>query len=232
MEKHVILAIDDEAHILELLKYNLEKEGYQVLRADTGEEGLALLKSRQADLVLLDYMLPGIDGMEVLRRIRRDPELALVPVIMLTAKGEETDKVLGLEMGADDYVSKPFGVRELSARVKALLRRSGPKEKERQAGKILRAGGLVIDCDAREVTRDGEPVELSRKEFDLLALTVRHRNRVFTREQLLEQIWGYEYSGETRTVDVHVRSLRKKLEADPEHPRYLRTVRGVGYKFV
>ena len=231
-EKQTVLVIDDEVHILELLEYNLAKSGYGVLRADTGENGLELLKSRQVDLVLLDYMLPGIDGIEVLRRIRTDPELASVPVLMLTAKGEETDKVLGLEMGADDYVSKPFGIRELLARVKALLRRSAPVQKEEQAGELLKIGGLMIDCAAREVTCDGKPTELSRKEFDLLALMARHRNRVFTREQLLEQIWGYEYSGETRTVDVHVRGLRKKLEPDPEHPRYLRTVRGVGYKFV
>ena len=231
-EKQTILVIDDEANILELLEYNLVKNGYGVLRADTGEMGLELLKCRKADLVLLDYMLPGMDGMEVLRRIRTDPEFISVPVMMLTAKGEETDKVLGLEMGADDYLTKPFGIRELLARVKALLRRSAPEQKGRQTEEILRIGSLVIDCGAREVTCDGETVELSRKEFDLLALTARHRNRVFTREQLLEQIWGYEYSGETRTVDVHVRGLRRKLEPDPEHPRYLRTVRGVGYKFV
>lgn len=231
MEKKIILAVDDEAHILELLEYNLTKSGYEVRKADTGEKGLEILKSMPVDLVLLDCMLPGIDGIEVLRRIRSDSGTASVPVMMLTAKGEEMDKVLGLEMGADDYLSKPFGIRELAARVKALLRRRFSEPPEAQLGERLKEGPLAMDLAAREAVWDGNPLPLSRKEFDLLYWMASHRNRVFTREQLLEQIWGYEYSGETRTVDVHVRSLRKKLEPDPERPQYIQTVRGVGYKF-
>ena len=232
MSKKVVLAVDDEEHILDLLEYNLEKAGYDVLRADTGEKGLALLKTMQVDLVLLDCMLPGIDGIEVLKTIRADKKLSSMPVIMLTAKGEEIDKVLGLEMGADDYVSKPFGVRELLARVKALLRRSSLEKIESLPEEKIVTGSLMINNTSREVTVDGKPVALSLKEFELLYLLASHRNRVFTREQLLELIWGYEYSGETRTVDVHVRNLRKKIENDPDHPSYIQTVRGMGYKFV
>ena len=232
MSKKTVLAIDDEEHILDLLEYNLEKAGYGVLRADTGEKGLAILKTMQVDLVLLDCMLPGIDGIEVLKTIRADQKLSSMPVIMLTAQGEEIDKVLGLEMGADDYVSKPFGVRELLARVKALLRRSSLEKIESLPEEKIVTGNLMINNTSREVTVDGKPVALSLKEFELLYLLASHRNRVFTREQLLELIWGYEYSGETRTVDVHVRNLRKKIEADPDHPLFIQTVRGMGYKFV
>ena len=232
MAKKIILTIDDEEHIQDLLEYNLEKNGYEVLRAETGEKGLTILKNMQVDLVLLDYMLPGMDGIEVLKNIRSSQELVTLPVIMLTAKGEEFDKVLGLEMGADDYLSKPFGIRELLARIKALLRRSSLEKIETQPEEKLLIGELVINNTAREVTVGGEPITLSLKEFELLYLLASHRNRVFTREQLLELIWGYEYSGETRTVDVHVRNLRKKIEPDPEQPRYIQTVRGMGYKFV
>ncbi|WP_440320633.1 winged helix-turn-helix domain-containing protein [Laedolimicola sp.] len=232
MAKKVILTIDDEEHILDLLEYNLEKNGYEVLRAETGEKGLAILKTMQVDLVLLDYMLPGMDGIEVLKEMRADKNLSTMPVIMLTAKGEEIDKVLGLEMGADDYISKPFGIRELLARVKALLRRSSLEKIESEPEDKITAGDLLINNTSREVYMDGKPVFLSLKEFELLYLFASHRNRVFTREQLLELIWGYEYSGETRTVDVHVRNLRKKIEKDPDHPQYIQTVRGMGYKFV
>jgi len=232
MIKKVILTIDDEEHILDLLEYNLEKNGYEVLRADSGEKGLAVMKAAQVDLVLLDHMLPGMDGMEVLRQIRSDKALERLPVIMLTAKGEEIDRILGLEMGADDYISKPFSVRELLARVKALLRRSCQEHAELQTEEKLILGDLVINNTAREVTVSGELITLSMKEFELLHLMAGSRNRVFTREQLLELVWGYEYSGETRTVDVHIRNLRKKIESDPEKPQYIQTVRGMGYKFV
>lgn len=231
MAKKVVLAVDDEEHILDLLEYNLEKAGYDVLRAETGEKGLGILKTMQVDLVLLDYMLPGIDGIEVLKNIRADKKLSSMPVIMLTAKGEEIDKVLGLEMGADDYVSKPFGVRELLARVKALLRRSSLEKIESLPEEKIIIDNLMINNTSREVEVDGTAVPLSLKEFELLYLLASHRNRVFTREQLLELIWGYEYSGETRTVDVHVRNLRKKIEKDPDRPTYIQTVRGMGYKF-
>lgn len=232
MGKKVILTIDDELHIRELLEYNLTKAGYEVLGAETGEKGMELLRTAQVDLVLLDCMLPGMDGVEVLRRIRASSEFSSLPVMMLTAKGEEIDKVLGLEMGADDYLSKPFGIRELEARVKALLRRSSSEKMEVQPETMLQAGDLAINHVAREVRLQGTPVTLSLKEYELLYLLASHPNRVYTREQLLEQIWGYAYSGETRTVDVHIRNLRKKLEQDPEKPEYIRTVRGIGYKFV
>ena len=232
MEKKIILTIDDEPHILELLEYNLAKAGYKVLRAATGEKGLEVLRSAQVDLVLLDCMLPGMDGMEVLREIRADLQLSLLPVMMLTAKGDEIDKVLGLELGADDYLSKPFSLRELEARVKALLRRSALTHRGTQPKEQFQSGGLVVNHEAREVTLQGTPVILSRKEYELLHMLITHPNQVFTREQLLEQIWGYDYFGETRTVDVHIRSLRKKLEKNPEQPEYIRTVRGIGYKFV
>lgn len=232
MGKKVILTIDDELHIRELLEYNLTKAGYEVLGAETGEKGMELLRTAQVDLVLLDCMLPGMDGVEVLRRIRASFELSNLPVMMLTAKGEEIDKVLGLEMGADDYLSKPFGIRELEARVKALLRRSSSEKMEVQPEAALQVGDLAINHAAREVRLQGTPITLSLKEYELLYLLASHPNRVYTREQLLEQIWGYAYSGETRTVDVHIRNLRKKLEQDPEKPDYIRTVRGIGYKFV
>ena len=228
MEKKIILTIDDEPHILELLEYNLAKAGYKVLRAETGEKGLEVLRSAQVDLVLLDCMLPGMDGMEVLREIRADLQLSLLPVMMLTAKGDEIDKVLGLELGADDYLSKPFSLRELEARVKALLRRSALTHRGTQPKEQFQSGGLVVNHEAREVTLQGTPVILSRKEYELLHMLITHPNQVFTREQLLEQIWGYDYFGETRTVDVHIRSLRKKLEKNPEQPEYIRTVRGIG----
>lgn len=232
MGKKVILTIDDELHIRELLEYNLTKAGYEVLGAETGEKGMELLRTAHVDLVLLDCMLPGIDGVEVLRRIRASSEFSSLPVMMLTAKGEEIDKVLGLEMGADDYLSKPFGIRELEARVKALLRRSSPEKMEVQPDATLQVGYLSINHVAREVRLQGTPITLSLKEYELLYLLASHPNRVYTREQLLEQIWGYAYSGETRTVDVHIRNLRKKLEQDPEKPEYIHTIRGIGYKFV
>ena len=227
MAKKVILTIDDEEHILDLLEYNLEKGGYDVLRAETGEKGLAIMKTMQVDLVLLDYMLPGIDGIEVLKTMRSDPALTAMPVIMLTAKGEEIDKVLGLEMGADDYLSKPFGIRELQARVKALLRRSSLERIESQPEDKILIGDLMINNTAREVTVDGQPVTLSLKEFELLLLLLSNPGIVFTRAQLLDKIWGYQFDGESRTVDVHIRTLRQKLG---EAGRYIETVRGMGYK--
>ncbi len=229
MEKKIILTIDDEPHILELLEYNLAKAGYKVLRAETGEKGLEVLRSAQVDLVLLDCMLPGMDGMEVLREIRADLQLSLLPVMMLTAKGDEIDKVLGLELGADDYLSKPFSLRELEARVKALLRRSALTHRGTQPKEQFQSGGLVVNHEAREVTLQGTPVILSRKEYELLHMLITHPNQVFTREQLLDHIWGYEYIGDTRTVDVHIKRLREKIK---DHPSWsLSTVWGIGYKF-
>lgn len=231
----LILAIDDEEHILELLSYNLESNGFRVLTAESGEEGLEILRKEAVDLVLLDIMLPGMDGLELLKRIRKNPVTAELPVIMLTAKSEEINKVLGLEVGADDYISKPFGIYELVARVKAVLRRS---ERNRDTGaiteeqdEIIAIDDIVINNTTHEVMIDGKEVELALKEFELLYVLAKHRTRVFSREALLDKIWGYEYAGETRTVDVHIRNLRKKIEKNDDKPKYIKTVRGVGYKF-
>ncbi|MBU9738815.1 winged helix-turn-helix domain-containing protein [Diplocloster agilis] len=227
-----ILAVDDEEHILELIAYNLEAGGYEVRKAETGEEALEVLNREQVDLVLLDLMLPGIDGIEVLKQIRSDPVKRRLPVIMLTAKSDEISKVIGLELGADDYLGKPFGVHELLARIKAVLRRSGGElTRSSQEEEVLVVDQIVINKSSRVVSVDGKPVELSLKEFELLYLLVRNRGRVLSRDMLLEKIWGYDYLGETRTVDVHIRNLRKKIEKDDNHPQYIITVRGVGYKF-
>ena len=231
--KKVILTVDDEEHILELIGYNLEINGYDVLKADSGEAALKLLQSEHVDLVLLDRMLPGIDGIEVLKEIRTDKNLKNLPVILLTAKTEDFDKVVGLEIGADDYIGKPFGIHELIARIKAVLRRAGEGEEEEEAQEeILELDNLVINYTTRVVTMDGREVELSLKEFELLYLLAGNRNRVFSRDTLLEKIWGYDYMGETRTIDVHIRNLRKKIERDPDNPEHIKTVRGIGYKFV
>ena len=235
--KKVILTVDDEEHILELISYNLERNGYEVLKALTGEEALEILDQHQVDLVLLDRMLPGIDGIEVLKQIRGDKNKKDLPVILLTAKSEEFDKVVGLEIGADDYICKPFGVHELIARIKAVLRRSGDgglaaeEDGEEDKDRIC-IDNLVINYTTRVVTVDGREVDLSLKEFEFLYLLASNRNRVYSRDTLLEKIWGYDYMGETRTIDVHIRNLRKKIEQDPDHPEHVKTVRGVGYKFV
>ena len=221
MAKKVILTIVDEEHILDLLEYNLEKGGYDVLRAETGEKGLAIMKTMQVDLVLLDYMLPGMDGIEVLKTMRADPALVAMPVIMLTAKGEEIDKVLGLDGGADDYVAKPFGMMELLSRIRALLRRTRSRED------VLEAGCLRVVPAKHTVQVDDREIVLTQKEFEMLCLLLRHRGEVLSREQLIEQIWGYTFTGETRTVDVHVRTLRQKLG---KAGQYIETVRGYGYK--
>jgi len=231
-----ILTIDDEEHILELLKYTLEKNGYKVLQAISGEEGLNILKKEPVDMVLLDLMLPGIDGLEVLQKIRATSLYRDIPVIMLTAKSEEIDTVLGLEMGADDYIGKPFGSHELVARIKAVIRRSQKIEEvrdqqEQAKDDIIVVSDITINRSTHEITVDGELMELPFKEFELLYLMAKNRGRVFDREYLLEKIWGYEYYGETRTVDVHIRNLRKKIEKDDKNPKYIKTIRGVGYKF-
>ncbi|BCJ97657.1 response regulator transcription factor [Anaerocolumna chitinilytica] len=230
-----ILAVDDEEHILELLAYNLERDGYRVLKAESGEHALEILAAEKVDIVLLDWMLPGIDGIEVLRRIRSDKNYRSIPVIFLTAKGDEISKVVGLEVGSDDYLVKPFGIHELSARIKAVLRRTegitkNTDEKDDREEKLV-IDHMEINRSRRTVTLDGIPIELSFKEFELLYLLAKNRGIVFTRDNLLEKVWGYDYIGETRTVDVHVSNLRKKIEKDESHPIYIKTVRGIGYKF-
>ncbi len=222
-----ILVVDDEPHIVELVKYNLLQEGYEVLMAYDGVEALERAQQDHPDLIILDIMLPYTDGLEVCRQIRR---ASSVPIIMLTAKEGELERVVGLELGADDYVTKPFSPRELVARVRAILRRTfrdgGPSRPE-----PLRNGGLTLDPTTHEVTLNGGQIELTAKEFELLRLLLSHPNRVFTRDFLLEHIWGYDYFGSTRTVDMHISRLREKLEDDPAASTFIVTVRGVGYKF-
>lgn len=227
MAKERILIVDDEEHIRELLRVNLETAGYEVMEAETGEEALVQLTDR-IDLVVLDYMLPEMDGLEVLRIIRKDPKTMNLPVLMLTARNEEIDAVLGLEMGADDYIGKPFRVREFLARVKAALRRQAVAVEEKD---IFQYRGLEINKANRTLIKNGEEVSLSLKEFELIALLSSKPGRVFSRDLLLQKIWGYDFIGETRTVDVHIRQLRKKIEDDDKQPVYILTVRGMGYKF-
>ncbi|XOQ25133.1 MAG: Stage 0 sporulation A-like protein [Mitsuokella multacida] len=222
-----ILVVDDEASIRELLAFNLKKNGYHVETAADGRDALA--KAPKADLVLLDIMLPEIDGFEVCRRLKSSPQTSGIPIIMLTAKAEEIDRVLGLEMGADDYVVKPFSMRELIARVKAVLRRSHKDGKTKED--VLTIGPLRIDFSSYQVCLHDEPVALTPKEYELLKLLVTNPGRAFSRDELLERIWGYEYYGDTRTVDVHIRHLRAKLAAAPEVSDAIETIRGVGYRF-
>ena len=221
-----ILIVEDEPHIVELVRYNLVQEGFQVSVAYDGAEALQRAKQDCPDLVILDLMLPYVDGLEVCRHLRRE---SAVPILMLTAKDGEQHRVVGLEMGADDYVTKPFSPRELVARVRAILRRTS-RETPRPSGTPLRVGGLVLDPTTHEVTLRDRLIELTTKEFDLLQLLLGHPSRVFTRDFLLEHIWGYDYFGSTRTVDMHISRLREKIEDDPNSPTYITTVRGVGYK--
>jgi len=222
------LIIDDEPLLLESVGYNLRREGYEVFTADRGDTGLEMVKDRQPDLVLLDLMLPGLDGLEVCRAIR---QFAETPIIMLTAKEGEIDRVLGLELGADDYVTKPFSMRELLARVKTVLKRMSFKPEPVDQPKLIVSGDLVVDLLGHEVRARGETVNLSGKEFELLRILAARPGRVFTREQLLDLVWGNDFYGDTRTVDVHIRWLREKIEIDPGNPENILTVRGVGYKF-
>jgi two-component system response regulator VicR len=230
MEK--ILIVDDEKNIADILAYNLRKEGFETVCAYDGESGLALALSEEPALVLLDIMMPGLDGYEVCERIR---EKSQVPVIMLTARVEEVDKIMGFETGADDYVTKPFGVKELVARVRANLRRktvSGNASEVFSGDKGLAIGDLTINYDLYEVRRAGEPIELTRREFELVKYMATQNDQVFTRENLLENVWGYEYLGDVRTVDVTIRRLRTKLEVNANEPKYVLTKRGVGYHFM
>lgn len=227
MTNKKVLIVDDEEHIRELIKFNLKKEGYDIEVAINGVEALNIIREIKFDLILLDLMLPEIDGLEVCKEIRRNEETSDIPVMMITAKGEEFDKVLGLELGADDYITKPFSIRELMARVKALLRRSNFKKEEN----IIKFGDVVVNFKTREVIKGTQNVELTLKEFELLKLLIKNKGNILTRELLLDKIWGYEYIGETRTVDVHIRHLRKKIESDDKNPQYIQTIRGVGYKF-
>jgi two-component system alkaline phosphatase synthesis response regulator PhoP len=226
-----ILIVDDEKDIVDLVAYNLEKEGYETLKALDGEKALQLVRTKTPDLVVLDLMLPGIQGLEVCKRIRKDPETASIPIIMLTAKGAEIDKIVGLEVGADDYITKPFSVKELLARIKAVLRRSEARRAAGQA-EVFEFKGLHIDFKSYEVTVDGKRVDLSPTEFRLLKFLSRNPGRVYSREQILDRVWGDEAFVEPRTVDVHIRRLRSRIEHDESSPDYIVTVRGAGYKFM
>ena len=225
-----ILVVDDEAPIRELLSFNLKKSGYKVEMAADGRT--ALQKAPEADLVLLDIMLPEVDGLEVCRQLKVDPQTSGIPIIMLTAKAEEIDRVLGLELGADDYVVKPFSMRELLARVKAVLRRSAKdSHKDKSHEEALTIGGLRLNFSSYQAWLHDKPIALTPKEYELLKLLVTNPGRAFSRDELLERIWGYEYYGDTRTVDVHIRHLRAKLAAAPEVSDAIETIRGVGYRF-
>lgn len=220
-----ILVVDDEAAIVELVEYNLEREGFEVLTEAEGPKAVERARAERPDLIILDVMLPGMSGMDVCRELRKTTD---VPIILLTARKDEVDRVLGLELGADDYVTKPFSPRELVARVKAILRRS---QRQASEGEAVAASGLVVDEERRQVTLDGRRLDLTFTEFELLATLAKNPGRAFSRDELLSRIWGQDFYGDARTVDVHIRHLREKLEEDPAAPRFIETVRGVGYRF-
>jgi DNA-binding response OmpR family regulator len=228
-----ILIVDDDKNILDVLKYNLVKEGYNTATAEDGIRALELARQEEPDLVILDIMLPGLDGFEVCRILRK--EMA-VPILMLTARIEEIDKVVGLELGADDYMTKPFSLRELMARIRAMLRRSQWTDEQTSPGEetrmpVLKAGNVELDVAGHRVIRNGSLIRLSPKEFDLLSFLIHNRGQFFNREQLIERVWGCDFEGTARTVDVHMRWLRQKIEDDPDKPEHLLTVHGFGYKF-
>jgi DNA-binding response OmpR family regulator len=235
-----VLVVEDDSTLSEMLQYNLQRQGYEVLLAGEGREGIRLAREQEPDLIILDVMLPGVDGFEVCRTLRKDLS---VPILMLTARTEEIDKIVGLEMGADDYITKPFSIRELLARVKAHLRRTEliredvvsevsemPSVTARKS-LILNFGNLTIDENRREVTLDSEPLKLKPKEFELLLFLARHEGIAVSRDLILERVWGWSYDGNSRTVDVHVRWLREKVEPDPNVPQRIVTLRGIGYRF-
>jgi DNA-binding response OmpR family regulator len=223
-----ILLVDDEESVQKLLTYPLERDGYRVVQARDGDEALARFDAENVDLVVLDVMLPRVDGLEVCKRLRAR---SAVPIVMLTARGDELDKVLGLELGADDYITKPFSIREFRSRVKALLRRASAPKYEPRDEDVIEVDGLRIDPARRSVEIDGRPVQLTYVEFELLRTMAQRPGRVFSRQALLETLWGAAEYREPRTIDVHVRHLREKLEDDPREPTYIHTVRGVGYRF-
>ena len=226
--KRTVLVVEDDDTLQAALEYNLTREGYEVLQATHGEMALEMARQRCPAVVILDVMLPTLDGLEVCRIIRQE---MTTPILILTARGQEIDKVSGLELGADDYMTKPFSIRELLARVRALIRRTDMDTAPRGQMKVLSIGGLTINLEARTAQIDGKPVELKPKEYDLLVFLAGHPARAFTRNQLLDQVWGLNYFGDSRTVDVHIRWLREKIETEPGSPRRIITVRGTGYRF-
>ena len=231
MSEKYILIVEDEKPISDILKFNLEKEGYKTKQAFDGEGGLSLAKAEDFDLVLLDVMLPKMDGFQVLRELRTVKKN--IPILLVTAREDEIDKVLGLELGADDYITKPYSVRELIARIKANLRRTVSEAFAASSDEsgIIKMGRLIINSERYEVTKDGNPIDLTRREFELLEFLAKKPEKIFSREALLEQVWGYEYLGDVRTVDVTVRRLREKIEDNSSEPEYVVTKRGLGYYF-
>jgi len=222
-----VLVVDDEKLIVKGLRFSLEQDGMEVDCAYDGEEAVEYARNKEYDIVLLDVMLPKLDGFQVCQQIR---EFSNMPIVMLTAKGDDMDKILGLEYGADDYITKPFNILEIKARIKAIMRRTGRPEKE-QSGKILEASDLKMDLEGRRLFISGKEINLTAKEFDLLELMALNPGKVYSRENLLNTVWGYEYPGDVRTVDVHIRRLREKIEANPSEPKYVHTKWGVGYYF-
>lgn len=223
-----VLVVDDEKLIVKGIRFSLEQDGMEVDCAYDGEEALTMAKHKEYDVILLDVMLPKLTGFEVCQQIR---EFSDMPIIMLTAKGDDMDKILGLEYGADDYITKPFNILEVKARIKAIMRRSSKKEANNATDKITTFGELKIDCESRRVYIRGKEVNLTAKEFDLLELLIFNPNKVYSRENLLNTVWGYDYPGDARTVDVHIRRLREKIEDNPSEPKYIHTKWGVGYFF-
>lgn len=221
-----VLVVDDEKLIVKGIRFSLEQDGMEVDCAYDGEEALQKIKDNEYDIVLLDVMLPKLNGFEVCQQVR---EFSSVPVVMLTAKGEDMDKILGLEYGADDYITKPFNILEVKARIKAIIRRTAPKPKEK--AKIIESGDMRLDCEGRRVYVAGREINLTAKEFEVLELLILNPNKVYSRENLLKLIWGVDYPGDVRTVDVHIRRLREKIEENPSEPRFVHTKWGVGYYF-
>jgi two-component system, OmpR family, response regulator len=233
LAENKVLLVEDDSTLRDVLKYNLTKEGLLVVAASDGVQAVELARQEKPNLLILDLMLPKMDGLEVCRILRKE---MTVPILMLTARSEEMDKIVGLEVGADDYMTKPFSVRELLARVRAMLRRTEMMKQETEKSqtsepRIVRSGNIEINISRHTVMNNAVTVELSPKEFDLLVFLVRNTGQVFSRDTLLEKVWGYDFAGDTRTVDVHVRWLRQKIETDPDNPQHMMTVRGVGYKF-
>ncbi len=223
-----VLVVDDEKLIVKGIRFSLEQDDMTVDTAYDGEEAVQKAKDGDYDIILLDLMLPKLDGLSACQQIR---EFSDVPIVMLTAKGEDMDKIMGLEYGADDYITKPFNILEVKARIKAIMRRTQNRAVQEQKGRIIEVGDLVLDCDARRVQVAGNEVNLTAKEFDVLELLVMNPNKVYSRENLLNLVWGYEYPGDVRTVDVHIRRLREKIEENPSDPQYVHTKWGVGYYF-
>lgn len=228
----LLLVVEDDDTLRETIAYNLQEDGYTVLTAEDGEHGLDLIRTRKPDLVVLDIMLPRLDGLAVTRMVRKDAEIAQIPIIMLTARGTQGDKMVGLDSGADDYITKPFGLGEFLARVRAVLRRAVASEPDSALpNQPIEAGSIRLDQAARRVYRGTDELSLTHKEFDLLAELMRNQGAVLSRDLILTRVWGYDFYGDSRTVDVHIRWLRQKIEDDPSNPQHIVTVRGVGYRF-